>query len=219
MSFLSTLFSIIFPDHCVLCNKKDFLLCQTCILKLKAKPERSGNILSLFSYRDPLVRQLILSFKYRNNPRLGEILGSLLSDNFGEAIYEMAPLEVSNERKLLVVSIPQNKSKTNTRGYNQSSLLAMSLSKAMPDIFEAGVSVLYKAKDTPRQATIKDRVARFENISEAFVVPEKEIGKVIHSPDILVVDDVFTTGATLREAERALYIAGAKTVHHIVLAH
>jgi ComF family protein len=112
----------------------------------------------------------------------------------------------------LVVPVPLHPSRLAERGFNQAALLARPIARAL------GIPLLARGldrtRDTPRQATL-DRVLRLENVAAAFVAraPEK-----VSARRILLVDDVRTTGATLRACAVALQKAGASCVYDTALA-
>ncbi len=99
------------------------------------------------------------------------------------------------------------------RRYNQSALIAGHIGHIWkkPVLY----SVLYKSRYTPSQGE-KSKKERFENIKNSFAVakPEKVKGK-----NIVLIDDVLTTGATLSECTRVLYASGAKSVYYLTFAY
>ncbi len=111
----------------------------------------------------------------------------------------------------LVVPVPISPSRRNERGYNQAALLARPIAIYHGLAYRPGL--LRKKRDTHTQVglTIEQRKA---NVEGAFAAEEKEVG----GADVLVVDDVTTTGATLNACAQALLEAGAKTVHCLTLA-
>lgn len=76
-------------------------------------------------------------------------------------------------------------------------------------------NVLYKTQDTPSQVSIKDREKRLNNIKGSFAVKNPEL---IKDRNIILIDDVSTTGATVTEAKKVLREAGAKKVIGVVVA-
>lgn len=113
--------------------------------------------------------------------------------------------------KPTVVSIPLAGSRLATRGYNQSQIIAAQAAKQWGLGFEA--RWLIKRHSTPRQATL-DWEARKTNLENAFDASPKLAGK-----RILLIDDIMTTGATLREAVRAVSEAQGHVVAAAVIAH
>jgi ComF family protein len=114
--------------------------------------------------------------------------------------------------------LPLTPKRLGERGYNQAWLLAQALQKATPDC-RAGKRLalpLVKVLDTPQQHELT-RKDRLHNLDTAFSVQPSE-GVRLHQSRVLLVDDIMTTGATLRAAAKALKIAGAREVHALVFA-
>lgn len=105
-----------------------------------------------------------------------------------------------------VTAVPLSAKRFYKRGYNQSERIARqyALIKGLPYL-----EVLVKWKDTPKQSLQVNAKARAENIKGAYRVFEE---RAVNGKTIVLVDDVFTTGATLRECARTLRRAGAKCV-------
>ena len=111
----------------------------------------------------------------------------------------------------LIGFVPMNKDKQKLRGYNQAELIANELSKltniTCKNLFE-------RVKDVTSQTKLT-RQQRRENIKDAF----KLIDRKVKGLNILIVDDVFTTGATVNELSKLLKNAKVKNVYIITLAH
>ncbi len=112
-----------------------------------------------------------------------------------------------------VIPVPLSKQKLRQRGFNQSALLAKSLAGRADT--RLSLNSLVKIRDTAPQVGLSAK-KRQENIKNAFAVNRKEI---IINKNILLVDDVFTTGATIRECSQVLNRAGANEIYVITLAH
>jgi competence protein ComFC len=112
----------------------------------------------------------------------------------------------------VMVPVPLHIRRLRERGFNQALLLVKELSK------RAGIPyqerVLRKIKDTPVQITLKKR-ERSKNLKGAFQVQDQE---AIKGKTVVLVDDVYTTGATVNECSRALLAAGAKQVAVLTVA-
>ncbi len=171
-------------------------------------------ISSVFNYRNNLVREIVFHIKYR-----GDIL---LMDPFGEILYkelEQKMKKLSSEKfPVLVIPIPLSKKRFRERGFNQSELLGRSILKHdKKGLFALSPSLLERTKDTSPQTKLK-RGARLKNVKGCFSVPEEQRKKV-EGKNIVLVDDVSTTGSTLKEARLELLRARAKEVSAITLAH
>ena len=143
----------------------------------------------------------IKSLKYKNRRMLAEPLGRLLSFELKKAA------EVD-----LVAPVPLHKRRLRKRGFNQAALL---LSCAEKDFsFAVDYHLLKRKRETASQAGLS-RKGRLRNVKGAFVVPCKE---KVKGKRVLLVDDVYTTGATLTACAHALRRAGALAVTAVVLA-
>jgi competence protein ComFC len=215
---LSEILDVLFPRKCVGCGETGKTLCDDCLNDLPASkwnPDSPQYIETLFTYGNPIVKKAIWTLKYRGDKEIARRFGEALYDRIIDALYgDALP---SNVQNICIVPIPMSSRKLRARGFNQSIRLA----KAVIDIdennlFSINKKVLKKHKDTPAQTTLKNKKERVENMHGAFSVahPEKVRGQVI-----LVIDDVWTTGATLSEARRVLLEAGAKVVLAFTVAH
>jgi competence protein ComFC len=153
---------------------------------------------------DGALRQYLTELKYRYRPELGEALGELLVDwvrenrNFFTADF--------------LVPIPIHLQKLAARGYNQTELLASPLGKYFGK--KILTDVLIREKFTKSQNSLK-REERFFNLRDAFRVVRTG---AVSGKRILLIDDIFTTGATVSEAARTLLKAGATNVDVLTLA-
>ena len=154
---------------------------------------------SFGSYEGPL-QKLIHLFKY------GKV--ETLADPLGRFLIQSLPLE---ERFDLIMAMPMHWRKRWERGFNQAELLAIPVAKRY------GVKLagnLCRRRYTKSQAGLSEAERR-RNLKDAFTVirPHQVIGK-----RVLLIDDVFTTGATLRAAAAVLKSAGASYVCALTLA-
>ena len=172
------------------------------------------NTLVLFDYGNPLIRQAIWELKYRGNKKIAGLLAQCLYDELAEELAERKSLG-GFERQILI-PIPLSKHRERERGWNQSELLAAALLKCGGgDFFEVRTDILTKIKNTESQ-TKKNRAARLENLRDCFEIahPEKISGR-----NIILLDDVTTTGATFEEAKKTLKKAGARKILAVAVAH
>ncbi len=123
--------------------------------------------------------------------------------------------ELAAHGGFLLVPIPLHKKKMRERGFNQAELIAEMLYTKLPDKFSYCGNALIRTRDTQSQTAQKSHTERNKNMKDAFVV-QNDYG--IKGKIIFLVDDVSTSGATLREASRALKNAGARSVFGLVVA-
>ena len=112
-----------------------------------------------------------------------------------------------------VIPVPLYKKRLREREFNQSALLAKHTAKRLG--IPLALDCLVKTRDTTPQVGMNSK-DRFKNIKKAFIINDSS---VIRNRNALLVDDVFTTGATVRECSRMLKKAGADNVYVITLAH
>jgi ComF family protein len=114
----------------------------------------------------------------------------------------------------LLVPVPLHSSRERRRGFNQAALLARSLGERV-DVPVAG-RLLRRTRATSPQVRTAGAAARRANVAGAFAVAEQSR---VPGRTVLLVDDVCTTGATLRACADALRTAGARTVYALTFAH
>ena len=151
---------------------------------------------------DGVLKKSIWRLKYGFTKGISEDLGILLADNFGEHILKKQPL---------VTWVPETKKKLRLRGYNQSKEIATHIARRLGMVSEA---LLEKSIDTKSQVGLR-RNERLRNIAGSI----KYIGpSIIKNKRILLIDDVYTTGATLEECAKILRVAGYREVWAMVLS-
>lgn len=158
-------------------------------------------ITSIFAYKNPLVKELIWSMKYKKDKHAIRLGGYALYERLKGSDASLIPIPISNKRR-------------KERGYNQCELLIdeiIELDKEKK--FEKRFDILKRNKHTDRQ-TLKNREERLgsaENIFDAIAIH-------LENP-IVIIDDVATTGSTLLHAREALLRAGHTDVRAMTLAH
>ena len=219
-SLCDRLLELIFPKKCLLCKKEGTAFCARCRsqIPLETSPLAHDTI-SVWQYDHPSLRRALWLLKYRGKQELAHDLAESLYDKLMEMLSEnelFADPSGKTAATYVILPIPIHKERRKERGYNQSELLALELAFLDPSLFSMETGVLVKVRQTPSQVSVKDREQRLRNIHGSFAVicAEKIRGK-----NVIVVDDVTTTGATLAEARKVLRKAGAKSVICATLAH
>lgn len=205
---LKKLVNAFFPARCPYCDEIIFRgedSCSNCKSKLEYKNIvttlcKSRNI-SPFQYSG-INKEAVLSFKFNNNPNYSE----QLAISIREAIYNEYSDYLSTENCFdIITCVPCTKKRYYERGYNQSQLLAKELSEYFNIEFQP---VLIKMKETEAQHTLpKDK--RKTNVQNVFDV-DKSYN--LEDKNILLIDDILTTGSTITECANTLYANGAKVV-------
>jgi ComF family protein len=149
------------------------------------------------------LRELIHLLKYEEVRPAAKVLGRMLSE-------AVDSLELSGD--VVLIPVPLHASKMRQRGFNQSELIASEslrhLNRSENSKFILELAAMKRRKDTPSQVGMT-REARAENLRGAFGVTSRA---VVRDKQVLLVDDVLTTGATVSECTRVLRRAGAKCV-------
>lgn len=151
------------------------------------------------------VKKLIHEFKYRGKDYLGKPLGSLM--NMFIKDYRL-PVEHLD----FIIPMPLHKIRQREREFNQAEILSQQISKEFNmEILTGG---LIRSKPTKAQARLALK-ERLRNMEESFLVAKPHL---IEDKNLLLVDDVLTTGATASEAAKSLKESGAKVILLMTLA-
>ncbi|MFM7088473.1 MAG: ComF family protein [Candidatus Paceibacterota bacterium] len=216
MNIINTILDAIYGKRCIHCGVAGAYLCPPCRLSIRlAERENLDWVYSRYDYRDPLIKKIIWLIKYRYKKALITLCAHMLYEVLLEELSEKRAFE--NWREAILIPIPLSEKRLRERGFNQSSLLAQVLASIdTTRMLSCTDKVLIKHRETKHQAHIKNRQERLANLAGSFAIrhPEKIIGK-----NIILIDDVTTTGATLSEARKVLKKAGAKNIIAITLAH
>jgi ComF family protein len=177
------------------------LLCSLC----RMAPPEFERAVAYAVYEDEL-REMVHLLKYERMNMVAKPLGKMLA----RAI-EM--LEFAAGKELLVIAVPLFPSKERERGYNQAVLMSdaalAELRKSRPDWkLQAAHQVIRRVKDTRSQFELTPK-GRRRNLQGAFAIVD---GSMLLGREILLVDDIYTTGATARACSRVLRQAGASKV-------
>jgi ComF family protein len=151
------------------------------------------------------VKDLILLFKYRGFEVLGLDLGDFLCRSLAAEDDLWLGLDA-------VIPVPLHRKKLKTRGFNQAEVLAARIARARK--IELLNRRLVKIRNTPPQTTLEGR-ERDQNVRGAYRL--RRAGN-LEGRTVLLVDDVYTTGSTIRECSRMLKQAGVTEVRAVTLA-
>lgn len=225
---------IIFPHHCPVCNKMNLEkegLCQECWNKvvILQKPaceicfypfydfEYDGTICpncikkrpkytkarSVFAY-DNLIKNVIFNFKYNDKTNNANFFSNLMVNSCKDFIDEID----------IVIPVPLHKKRLRKRKYNQASLLVNGIGKKANKIIIH--EVLKRKINTRPQVGLLGK-ERLKNVKDAFCINEQYLEE-IRGKNILLVDDVMTTGATLNNCAKILLKHKAKNVYVATIA-
>lgn len=202
--------NIIFPIECLGCGKEEEWLCGGCFEKIMPNTrvihgKNLDKVITLFSYDNEVIKKLIHGLKYRFMEDLALPLGALLSK-------ELKKMEGQIGKPDFIAPIPLHKKRLLERGFNQAELLALKISECFGWPVEK--NVIMRSRLTASQVDL-DEAGRKENMKDAFSVTD--LAKVLNQK-IILIDDVFTTGATMEECARVLKNVGAREVLGLALA-
>jgi competence protein ComFC len=216
MHIIDTILNTIFPVNCISCGRTGEELCFFCLKKFPRYQNQSDSwILSVFQYQHPPVKKAIWFLKYKNRKRLAKKFAELLYEQIVKEASRLATKE--NFTHPLLVPIPISNKRKRERGYNQTELLCRELIKIDREkILTIEKNVLIKPKETEHQALILNREERIKNIIGTFTLKNRQN---IVNRNIILIDDVTTTGATLEEAKKLLQKFEAKKVIAFTIAH
>ncbi len=201
-----TILNLLFPPYCQGCGKDDAWLCQACLNSIPLL-QKEGDIASIAPYANPIARKLITNYKYSGARCLEESLRALLK----RYASEVGKPDWTELKELTIVSVPTSESRLRERGFDHAAVIAQIVKEEWAP--QASIKkVLKRSKQILSNAKLEDEKARQANVSGAFEALEKVSGPV------LLLDDVYTTGATTNECYRVLKQAGAESLYIFTLA-
>lgn len=215
----------IYPPVCIGCGEPGYRLCTKCLEKIQFltgsicrkcghpisknaelcktcadAPPAYDSLRSLARY-EGVVRECVHALKYENNQSLGEFFSSWMA----ELVHDSGWLVD------MVIPVPLSPIRMVERGYNQSALLARPLAISL--------GIRYKPYGLERIRNTRSQVElsaeeRRHNVAGAF----EAIPDIVREKQVLLIDDVTTTGSTIKECTLALKAAGASAVYCLTLA-
>lgn len=203
--------SFLFPEKCIFCMKYGDKICDNCIRIIEKHEdvsiEKIGKDLDFLIYffkYEKIIRELILEYKFFNKPELSKLFSKIILKNE----------KICGKLKFydIIISVPMQRIKKSARGYNQTELFSKQIADKLGILYID--NNLIKIKNNKTQSSLKLE-NRLDNVKDAFKVKNKSLLK---DKKIILVDDIYTTGATLSECARILKEAGAKTVLGLVIA-
>ena len=222
----------LFPQKCLGCGRTGGYFCSQCLNFVSLKRERIcpvcekpaiggqthpgclasqslDGLTSIFVYKG-LVRKAITKLKYRFVSDLAQDLVELFLSFCGE---DKTFSRICQNKGVVLVPIPLHQERERWRGFNQAELLSKMIAENLgigflPDL-------LIRAKNTRPQTKLNEK-ERQKNIKDAFQISLNS--SIAQSLNILLFDDVWTTGATLKEAGKVLKKGGAGKVWGLTLA-
>jgi len=214
---------IVFPAKCVLCGKTGVDLCRECLKDARGAERESARwIFPLYDYRDKTIKKSLWLLKYKGRKRLAGVFAENIYEKILEELSELSVME--NFIDAILIPIPLSRKRYRERGFNQAELICQEIIKISYLRHSVNMklknNILIKPKDTLHQAHIKDRSTRLKNMTGTFAIKdEARSTDLIKGKNVILIDDITTTGATLSEAKKVLRQAGARKVIAFTVAH
>ncbi|MDX2082533.1 MAG: ComF family protein [Rickettsiales bacterium] len=237
-AYLKIILTIIFPSHCLYCQKiisAEGLFCSECWQKLqfittpkcaiccnpfKTESAKNNNNLIcakclqkkpsydkaivIFCYNQ-IIKKIIGDFKYRDKTYIAKKLSKFFSQKI---ISEIGAAD-------FIIPIPLHKKKLSFRKFNQSLLLCQTLATIFPKT-KLYPDFLLRIKNTTAQVKLKKR-PREKNLNNAFIL-NPNYRDIIKGKNIILVDDVITTGTTIEACSKVLKKSQAQSVTILAIA-
>ena len=218
MNLLDIVLDFIFPPVCGICNQvgerylcekcKQEIICSKIYLNQLDLYQNSTSVFIdehfyLFSYTD-MIREKILQYKFNDKAYLANTIYEFFMNN--EKLYRFL------KKYDIIIPVPISTIRKRERGYNQSELLARKISKLAGNYYDT--QVLKKTKRNQPQSKL-NKEQRKENVKNVYKIQNK---RRIQNKKILLLDDVYTTGATVNECARMLKQAGSQSVGVLTIA-
>ena len=209
---LENFINFLFPKSPLILNLES-LSPSELLSKLTPAKDLGENTLAIFNYADENVRVLIWELKYRKNLKVAKALAIILFDVLKSEMLERRIFD--NFSNPMLVPIPISRERRLERGYNQTEILCEEvINLDQEKLFEYKSNILEKTRHTESQTLVKNKKERSRNLENSM----KSSGSV-RGRNVIILDDVTTTGATFGDARRALKDVGAKKILCMALAH
>ncbi|BDQ02695.1 ComF family protein [Ignavibacterium sp.] len=222
--FLTKIFDFFLPRICPACNQKlkhsEEIICDNCFDKLKLAHESLieeeyhkkfsakkyiSDFHPVFIFeKDREVQHIIHALKYNRHFSVGIYFGKIIGNQIKD--------KLDNWKIDLIIPVPLHKLKKAERGYNQSEFIAKGISVQTGIRWNKKIISRKKYTETQTHLTAEERQL---NVKDAFKIKDKD---AVDGKNILLVDDVITTGSTISECAHQLILAGAKNIYATSMA-
>lgn len=201
---------LVFPKNCLNCGKGGKYICEDCLARV-GKGGISKDHISIFRY-EGVIRKAIIALKYKYSTEIAKELAEICVRKLIANHYPLIAI---------LVPVPLHWYRKNFRGFNQSEEVGRLIAKGMAWDFIP--DLLIKKRSTTSQVELKGS-ARRQNLRGVFglnpnysLIPARPAGGAIRYP-LIIFDDVFTTGSTLKEAAKVLKRGGVEEVWGLTIA-
>lgn len=170
---------------CVKCGRplsfENTLICKNCL----NHPPSFSQGFSLWDYKNPAIRNSLHRFKYKGREEYAAY--------YAFKLYETFPFLWIPKRITALIPVPIHKNRYRKRGYNQAESIALELSKLCHiPVFS---DLIIRIKNTTPQSQLNFK-GRKENLKGAFLINPNSTAYISHLESVLLIDDIYTTGAT-----------------------
>ena len=219
MNFLDDLLFFIYPKSCGICKKiENNFLCEKCERKLKTSELFVNRIIDyekdrtkyfdehafVFKY-DSIIRDKIIQYKFNNK--------AYLSKMFFEFFVKNKKICGFLKKYDIIIPVPMTYKKIKERGYNQTQLIARLITENIESLtLKEDILIKYKENNTQSKLTKQQRV---ENVKDVYKLRNN---KIIKGKNVLIFDDVYTTGATCNECAKTLIKANTNKIGVMTIA-
>jgi len=211
---LDKVLNLLYPPVCGICGKIDYnYICPKC--KVILKKIEKGQIISykahhfekhfyLFIY-EGIIREKLIQYKFQNQ--------NYLCDFFSKILLNNEKLSRILKNYDIIIPVPMYPQKEKIRGYNQTSIIAKKIAEKSKCL-DFDDTVLKKIKNTKTQSSLNksDRMNNIKNAYKVFNIQK------IKNKKVILLDDIYTTGATVNECSKMLKKSGTKEVLVITIA-
>lgn len=197
---LKQLLSVFLESNCVFCDRTTAqTLCEYCYQRLsshqlskcdRSQLEQKQSVFAWGKY-DGQLKIAIANMKYANQPEIADLLGKLLGEVWIENSFSKF------QSALTVIPIPLHSNRMKERGFNQAELIAKSFCRVTG--YGLNTQALIRVKETKVMFDLKSLEARAKNLQGAF-----RLGHKLPQHPVLLVDDIYTTGTTIKESVKIL---------------
>ena len=226
--FIDKVLNFLFPPVCGICLKKDKnWICDECLNKLNSELKlkkiridknnsekiykviyKTNNIIKifyLFEYKD-LIRKKIIEFKFNDKSYLYKTFSNIILKN-----KKICKLLNSYD---IIIPVPMFEKKKSKRGYNQTELISKEIAKRLDITFNN--NILFKIKENKTQSLLNYH-ERKQNVINVYKINDSEM-KNVSNKKIILFDDIYTTGFTVKECIKELEKLNPKKIDVLVLA-
>ena len=226
--FIDKVLNFLFPPVCGICLKKDKnWICDECLNKLNSELKlkkiridknisekiykvvyETNNIIKifyLFEYKD-LIRKKIIEFKFNDKSYLYKTFSNIILKN-----KKICKLLNSYD---IIIPVPMFEKKKSKRGYNQTELISKEIAKKLDITFNN--NILFKIKENKTQSLLNYH-ERKQNVLNVYKINDSET-KNVSNKKIILFDDIYTTGFTVKECIKELEKLNPKKIDVLVLA-